>query len=81
MNLIIQDKVLPWVGSIVMEEFDKSNVGHAFSLEMKFYKHLRERNVYKLTLYLAFCIQEWPNIDSCPLDINVIRDAVNIIGS
>ena len=80
MNPIIENHVLPLVGSVHMGEFDQSQPWHTVTLQTKFCKHIRERNVLKLTLYLAFCIQEWPDIDACPLDRDMIKDAVKIIG-
>ena len=79
MNPTILKYVIPLVGKVKLEGFDASKVGNALSLQVKIQKHVMARNAESLKKYLAFCIQEWPNIDNCPVDRKLIGQAIRVI--
>ncbi len=79
MHPAILEHVIPLVGKVNMPKFDSSKFGNILSLQTKIQKHINSRNTRKLKMYLAFCIQEWPKIDDCPVERKLIGEAINII--
>ena len=79
MNPTILKYVIPLVGKVKLEGFDASKVGNKLSLQVKIQKHVMARNAESLMKYLAFCIQEWPKIDNCPVDRVLIGQAITVI--
>ena len=77
----IERHIMPLVGSIVWKGFDKDSMGNLASLLMKFNKHIHAGRSDKLKEYLAFCIQTWPNLNDCPVDQGVLREALSIVES
>jgi len=79
MNQTILDHVIPLVGKVKLEGFDSSSFGSALNLQAKIQKHVSSRNAESLIKYLAFCIQEWPKIDDCVVDRELIGQAITVI--
>ena len=79
MNSIIQKHVMPLVGTMKWDGFDKTRFGNLISLQNKLIKHTTSRNIDKLCNYLAFCIQQWPVFAECPIDRIVIDNAIKTI--
>lgn len=79
MNPVIQHHVLPLVGKVKFPGFNKNSFGSMLSLQTKIVNHISIKNSEKLKEYLAFCIQTWPNLSTCPLDIRIINKAVEVI--
>ena len=79
MHPVIQYQVLPLVGSVKLEGFDQNKFGHSLGLQTKIQKHVASQNAEKLKMYLAFCIQEWPSIEDCPVDRQLIGKAIRVI--
>lgn len=76
---ILKKFILPQIGRMNWEGFDKDNIGSIMSLQSKFLKYIESRNADRLCSYLAFCMQEWDAIDSCPLDRKMLERAARII--
>jgi len=79
MNKTIKDHVLPLVGKVEMKGFKPGAIGSVMSLSMKMIKHTKSKNTKKLKMYLAFCIQTWPKFNTCPIDTQIIKGAVDVI--
>jgi hypothetical protein len=79
MNQIIQRQVLPLVGKVKWDGFNRNSFGNLASLQMKFLKHTRNGDAEKLKKYLALCIQEWPKFEDCPVNRRLIDDALHVI--
>jgi hypothetical protein len=79
MNIAIREQVLPLVGSVKMPGFNKQNFAGIMSVQMKMITHVQNKNVKKLRMYLAFCIQEWPDIKECPIEMELIKNAIRIL--
>ena len=81
MNTTIREQVLPLVGKVKMPNFHKDRIGNVLSLQMKMVKHTNSPNHKKLKMYLAFCMQEWPKVDRCPIDMEVVKNAIEVLQS
>lgn len=81
MHPVLLEHVLPLVGRVKLEGFDQAAFGSVLGLQEKIQKHIRSRNPEKLKMYLAFCIQEWPSVKACPVDVQLIKEALNVISS
>lgn len=79
MHKVISDHVMPLVGRVRFGEFHAERFGNVLSLQTKMIKHIQNKNADSLKKYLAFCIQEWPEIDHCPIDREIIGDAIKVI--
>jgi hypothetical protein len=79
MHPVIEHRVLPLVGTVKLEGFDQNKFGNIMSLQTKIQKHVTSKNAKKLSMYLAFCIQEWPNINKCPVDRKLVGEAIQVI--
>ena len=79
MHPVIKAHVIPLVGSASWPNFNRNAFGSIMSLQNKLLKHTRAKNAEKLKGYLAFCIQEWPDFSSCPIDEAIIKDAILMV--
>jgi len=83
MNPVIEHMILPLVGSIGFVSTDMSfnpnEISHCHSLEILFSNYIKNKNKEELKQTLAFFIQQWPSIDQCPIDRNMIKNAVEIL--
>jgi hypothetical protein len=78
MNPIIKEQVLPLVGKVEMKGFN-GGFGSMMSLQNKLIKHTKARNKEKIKMYLAFCIQTWPVFDKCPIDRDMLKEAIEVL--
>lgn len=76
MHEIIKSQVLPLVGKVKWEGFIPGSFGSINSLQTKLLKHIGTGNKEKLRMYLAICIQEWPIVESCPIDTGILKQAI-----
>lgn len=79
MHIVIKNHVMPLVGRVVLDAFDARKFGHCMSLQTKMQKHISQGNAESLKKYLAFCIQTWPDSSKCPIDMELIKEAIEVI--
>jgi len=77
---VVSEHIIPLVGTVSWCGFNKDTLGSILSLQSKLIKWTKERNLDKLKEYLAFCIQQWPVHDKCPIDQRIINQAIDIVG-
>jgi len=77
MNTVIEFIVRPMVGKVQWPGFNKHHPGSMLSLTFKLVKHTRNNNAEAIKKYLAFCIQEWPDLNDCPIDRQLLKGAVD----
>ncbi len=78
--VIINKHVLPLVGRVKHDVFDAKKLVNIMRLQMKIIKHTSSRNMEKVKMYLAFCIQQWRTVRSCPVDREVLKKAIYLLG-
>lgn len=71
--------VLPMVGKVHWPGFDKTLPMKCYQLQMKILKHIEAKNAEKLIWYLALCIQSWPDDKDCPVEKEIIEEAIDTI--
>ena len=76
---IIEEQVMPLVGTVKWEGFDKEALGSIMSLQSKLSKHVLNINKKKLRRYLALCVQEWPEVKKCPIDVKLLKQAIQAL--
>ena len=72
--------ILPLVGKVSLSGFDKEKGGHVLSIQFKLIKHVQNGNVKKIKEYIAFLVQQWPDLNSCPIDQKLIKRAMDRLG-
>jgi hypothetical protein len=75
----IKAHVFPLVGKQKWAGFNPANVGSVLSLQFKLSKHTNTNNKEKVKQYLALCVQEWPDLRSCPIDQRLIEQAIDVL--
>jgi hypothetical protein len=79
MNPVIYKHVLPLVGRVHWDGFNKDHFGSVLSLRTKIVKHIAQRNGEKLCKYIALCMTEWKSSKECPIESELIKEALEII--
>lgn len=77
---IIESEVLPLVKKVRLQNFDPNCFGNCLALQAKLTRQVMDQNKEGCKKYLAFCIQQWPNLAECPLPDLIIREAIDVIG-
>ena len=77
---IIMDEIMPLVGHIKWDGFNKNSFRSIFGLQNKLIQYTNQTpNPEKLKECLALCIQNWPGLSECPISNDIIENAVDCI--
>ena len=80
MDQVIEVHIMPLVGRVRVNGFNPDSIKSISTLQRQIINHTEKRNIQKIKMYLAFCIQMWKNLNDCPIQSDILSNAINTIG-
>jgi len=76
---IMENQILSLQEKLELPSFNNKSIENIIRLQMQLLFHIKNKNVEKVAIYIRFILEQWPDIRQCPLDINLIIDALRMI--
>ena len=78
-NPLMENQLLIPAHKLELPSFNKNSIEHIIRLETELLLHMKNNNVDKIAIYIRFLLNQWPDISQCPIDLNLIIDALRIL--